>query len=66
MTIYELIAKLEQQAAVYGGETQVAVCLSVPTGDRQNLEETLREISALEVRFTPNDRRRVAIFMEET
>lgn len=66
MTIHELIAKLEQQAALYGGETHVAVCLSVPTGNRQKLEETLKEIAALEVRFTPNDRRRVAIFMEET
>ncbi len=66
MTIYELIARLEQQAAVYGGDTHVAVCLSTPTGDRQNLEETLQEITALEARFTPNDSRRVAIFMEET
>ena len=66
MTIHELITKLEQQAAVYGGDTHVAVCLSVPTGDRQNLEETLHEIDALEVRFTPSNSRRVALLTEET
>jgi len=65
MTSDEIITELHRQAALYGYETEMAVCLLVPTEDRQNTEEKLMDITAIEARFTPNAKRRVAIFTEE-